>query len=133
MPTQPPEGPDADETLTCARSLLAEIRTISGEMTALAQAADTAKMAQLVMRRGQCVDQLTALSFDVLDDAARQSILTDLQAIESGDVGAEAGLRAIVTDIERRMLATHNSRKMLGEYRISSEAGQRQSTRTDRA
>ena len=119
--------------MSCARSLLAEIRAFSEKMIPLAKASDTAEMTQLVLRRGQCVDRLVALPFDILDEASRESVLGELHLLEAQENRAETGLKTIVRDIERRMLAIHNNRRMLGEYRLSPEAGRRQSTRTDQA
>ena len=126
-------NPATPDVLAQAQEYLSEIQTLLEKMQRLMKASDTGAMAQLVIRRGHCVDALMALPLDRLDESGRNQILAWLETIRQLGNPAESSMDGIVKDIEQQMAACRKGKQLLAEYKLNPDPERRQSTRSDHA
>lgn len=114
-----PEPSVPDSTCeTKARTLFGELVTVSRTILETGNdPAQTAEISQLVMKRGQLLDEIRKLDLSTLPDGVKREFSEQLDICRAMDEPIARNFSSLAASIEKQIQSSRTTRKVIGKYK----------------
>jgi hypothetical protein len=122
MNQQPPYGPNhSDSSENIAQQRVDELHHLTHEILILSTDPQLPELSQLIIRRGQLLEERRQLNINELPPDRQPPLLATLQICKDLDKAIEQNLRGFHGNLEQQIKGLKEAKTVLSKYKISDD------------